>query len=334
MAQIKKSDIAESNVYGDITKSLDEYTKAVDKSNKILNKQADSIKKVADAANPSKPGGINQIIDANRKLELVQKKAEQNDKKKLQAEKALQKARLDEIRLQKQREQAFDRFEKQRQREVKQGIKARQETLNQNNAYKQLTSQVNSAQARFKRLAAQYGATDKRAVKARKTFERLDDRLRKINNSVRDGRRDVGRYGLALNEVKTNVLGLVAAGTGLIASFRGVFNIANEQDKLNKRIAQSFNLQGEALKETRKQVGFLAQAYDKDVNEVVDTATALTNEFNISQTEAFNIIEKGFAKGADVRGEFLEQLKEYATQFVNVGLSADEAIAVITQQEN
>lgn len=61
-------------------------------------------------------------------------------------------------------------------------------------SYKVLVRSTNEAQARFKTLAAQFGATSKQAKKAGKEFDALDKKLRKINEDAKDGRRDVGRY--------------------------------------------------------------------------------------------------------------------------------------------
>lgn len=172
-----------------------------------------------------------------------------------------------------------------------------------------------------------------RLLEINKTLDKNNDTIKENSDELKKQKLNVGNYADSWKAAGTSILKTVGLITGAIASLKGLFDISNEQDQINKRLTNSFGLQGEALADTRKQVQFLSKAYGKEINEVLDTATVLTNEFKLSQEEAFKLLDKGFAKGADVRGDFLEQLKEYSTQFVSVGLSASEAIAVITQQE-
>ena len=209
------------------------------------------------------------------------------------------------------------------------------------NAYNRLNKLTKEARDRARELAVQYGENDKRTQVAITRYEQLDNKLKEVNRTTSNGRRSFSelvdsneKLSDSFAKSRTRLIGFIGLITGAISSLRGLFNISNEQDQINKRLTASFQLKGQALEDTRKKVQFLSQAYKKDLNEVIDTATVLTNEFKISQEEAFDLIGKGFEKGADVRGEFLEQLKEYSTQFVNVGLTAEEAIAVITQSEN
>jgi len=67
-------------------------------------------------------------------------------------------------------------------------------------AYKKLTKRTNEAQANFKKLAAEFGVTSDQAQKAQKEFNELDAELGEINKAAKDGRRDVGRYGDAIEE--------------------------------------------------------------------------------------------------------------------------------------
>jgi len=55
-------------------------------------------------------------------------------------------------------------------------------------------------------------------------------------------------------------------------------------------------------------------------------------QYGISQTEALDLIEKGFLQGADASGEFLEKVKEYGTQFKQAGFSAEDFIKAATQE--
>lgn len=76
----------------------------------------------------------------------------------------------------------------------------------------------------------------------------------------------------------------------------------------------------------------VVDTYDKDFNEVLIAGNALANQMGISHAEALDIIKKGFAAGADANGEFLDKLKEYPAQLKTAGLTADESIALMSQE--
>ncbi len=60
--------------------------------------------------------------------------------------------------------------------------------------YDKLKKDTNAAQLELKELTAQFGKNSKQAKTAKKVFDEFDEKLRDINESARDGRRDVGRY--------------------------------------------------------------------------------------------------------------------------------------------
>ncbi len=57
----------------------------------------------------------------------------------------------------------------------------------------------------------------------------------------------------------------------------------------------------------------------------------MSKQFGISFQESLKLIEDGFVAGADVNGEFLENIKEYPAYFKEAGISASEFIAITTQ---
>ncbi|MBS9773794.1 MAG: hypothetical protein KGV59_01375 [Tenacibaculum sp.] len=108
------------------------------------------------------------------------------------------------------------------------------------------------------------------------------------------------------------------------------YNIAiSESIKLTEKFT---NLKGEELSTFRANVQGVADTFNKDFNEVLKGATTLSKQMEISFNEALNLIEKGFVKGADVNGDFLEKIREYPIQFKNAGYSAEEFVKIATQE--
>jgi len=174
-------------------------------------------------------------------------------------------------------------------------------------AYERLRKATNKAQLEFKQLASQYGVNSKQAQKAKIQFDKLDARLRRINNAAKDGRRDVGRYGMALNKAGSMIKGF---GLTLAASF-GVQQIASfftssikgfqEQERAVTKVEQAIKSTGGAANRTSEDLQKMASELQKNtlfgdeqiLNEV--TAQLLTftniagNQFDRTQKVALDL---------------------------------------------
>jgi hypothetical protein len=95
------------------------------------------------------------------------------------------------------------------------------------NAYKKLVRATNDASDEFKKLAAEFGATSKEASEARKIFDKFDDQLREVNDAAKDGRRDVGRYAIAIEALAKKFPKLAA----------GIDSAKNKAEGLKKAFA-------------------------------------------------------------------------------------------------
>lgn len=133
--------------------------------------------------------------------------------------------------------------------------------------------------------------------------------------------------GLIANPWVLTLLGIVGVATGVKWWYdynKGLIDAT----KLTKDFT---GLSGPELKAVRNEVQAVADSYDKDFKEVLEAANAMSKQFGISVQESLKLIEDGFAAGADVNGEFLENIKEYPAYFKEAGISASEFIAITTQ---
>ncbi len=118
---------------------------------------------------------------------------------------------------------------------------------------------------------------------------------------------------------------------GVVAGFKWWYDYNKGLVEASKLTQDFTGLTGDAMKAARNEVQAVADMYDKDFREVLESANALSKQFGISFQEAMLLIEDGFAAGADVNGEFLENIKEYPAYFKEAGISASEFIAITTQ---
>ncbi|WP_206308713.1 phage tail tape measure protein [Streptomyces sp. A1136] len=79
----------------------------------------------------------------------------------------------------------------------------------------------------------------------------------------------------------------------------------------------------------------LATAFDADVGDAAKAAGQLVRTGLVKDSrEAFDLITVGFQKGGDKAGDLLDTLNEYPTQFRDLGLSAGQALGLLTQGLN
>jgi TP901 family phage tail tape measure protein len=228
---IKRSDIQEGDIFGELAKKiakarkeLTEYNEELKDTAKIYQSELSKAEKI----NITNLGKLNALNNESSKLVTEKRTNVKNltevEKEQLRLEKAIakEKAAVSLATSKENKELLKLRAEKNKaNKAIRDEIKANERSKD---AYAKLSDETNKAQANFKRLAAQYGVNSRQAKAARKEFDVLDNKLRKVNNAARDGRRDVGRYGTALNGLKNTLgaLGLVAGVSTIVRNVSGV----------------------------------------------------------------------------------------------------------------
>lgn len=133
--------------------------------------------------------------------------------------------------------------------------------------------------------------------------------------------------GLLANPWVLAFLGIV----GVVAGFKWWYDYNKGLVEATKLTQDFTGLTGSEMKAVRNEVQAIADVYGKDFQETLEAANAMSQQFGISVQESLKLIEDGFASGADVNGEFIENIKEYPAYFKEAGLSASEFIAITTQ---
>lgn len=125
--------------------------------------------------------------------------------------------------------------------------------------------------------------------------------------------------------------GWAAIATGAIAAAKAVFDFANRIQEARQQVQKLTGLKGKDLADLTAGLSATSQTFGKDMNELALANHNFAKSMGISEQAANSLINKGFLAGADSSGEFLDQIKEYGPQFKAAGLSAEQAIAVISQ---
>ena len=133
--------------------------------------------------------------------------------------------------------------------------------------------------------------------------------------------------GLLANPYVLALLGIA----GTVAAFKWWYDYNKGLVEATKLTKDFTGLTGDELKAARNEVQALADMYDKDFKEVLQSTNAVSKQFGLSFQESLALVKDGFVAGADVNGEFLENIKEYPAYFREAGISASEFIAITTQ---
>lgn len=129
-------------------------------------------------------------------------------------------------------------------------------------------------------------------------------------------------------------IGAAFAATAIIEGTRRMFEFSQEIGSATAKVRELTGLQGDLAEEATATALAISSTYEQEFGEVVKSANVFSRQMGISFTEALDLINTGFAAGADASGEYLNQLKEYPTFFKQMGLSAEQATAFLTQMGN
>lgn len=214
---------------------------------------------------------------------------------------------------------------------------------------------IRRAEKELRSMNAEQAKGSKRGIELQKTITGNRNKQNEFNESLGNFRGNVGNYNGAISEMRSGLGGLAsglggaAGGLGDLVSAAGPAGIAlaaitavisaigagvtliKETNTELKKTEQLFGLVGDQAGNVRNRVSALANTFDKEFTEVLVSANNLSQQLEISQSEAFDLIEQGFIKGADANGEFLDSIKEYGVQFKNAGFEAEDFIKIATQ---
>jgi Phage-related minor tail protein. len=156
----------------------------------------------------------------------------------------------------------------------------------------------------------------------------IEGKLNDFGNKLTGISSGFGNLGTSLKAAfgPAAIVGGVALATGALISLKMELDATREQVNLLTGAT------GDALDEITAKVSATASTFDKDFNETLLTANTVAAQFGIGIQEATDLIQKGFVNGADASGNFLADLTEFSPQFNAIGLSADQAIAIMSQQ--
>ena len=121
--------------------------------------------------------------------------------------------------------------------------------------------------------------------------------------------------GLAANPVVLAIPGVAGAG----AAFKWFYDYNQGIAEATRLTKEFMGIDGDALVSVRNSIQATADTFGKDYKEVLSTVDALMAQYGISAEEAIKVVNDGFVAGADLSGDMLSKLQQYAPTFHDAG---------------
>ncbi len=133
--------------------------------------------------------------------------------------------------------------------------------------------------------------------------------------------------GLVMNPYFAALAGVVGVGM----TFKWFYDYNKGLMEATRLTKEFTGYTGEALETMRNSIAATADTMGKDFKDVLGTADNIMANFHLSGEQAMDVIDKGFASGADLSGDMLQKIQQYAPTFHDAGISADQMVAIIQQ---
>lgn len=155
-------------------------------------------------------------------------------------------------------------------------------------------------------------------IKLAQNMDGLTDKLKAFGKTA---------IGLVMNPYFAALAGVVGVGM----TFKWFYDYNKGLMEATRLTKEFTGYTGEALETMRNSIAATADTMGKDFKDVLATADNLMANYHLSGEEAMKVINDGFASGADLSGDMLNKIQQYAPTFHDAGISADQMVAIIQQ---
>lgn len=139
-------------------------------------------------------------------------------------------------------------------------------------------------------------------------------------------------FGSVLMEYMTNPVFLALAGIAGAGMAVKWFYDYNQGLAESTRLTKEFlGLSGDELSYMRNEIQATADTYGKDYKETLESVDVLTSQYGMTAQEALDVINKGFQSGADLNGNMIDKIKQFAPAFHDAGIAASDMVGLIQQ---
>ena len=201
----------------------------------------------------------------------------------------------------------------------------------------EITKEIKDAEeatSRFYRNVGNYENAIKNALGLNNSFANSILAMKDAGNGniMQGAVTSVRAFGASLTSLLSNPAFLALAGiVGVGAAFKWFYDYNKGIAEATRLTREFTGLTGPALEDIRNSIQATADTFGKEYLETLRAVDALMAQYHLSASDALKVINDGFVAGADLSGNFLSQLQQYAPAFHDAGIAADEMVAIIAQ---
>lgn len=202
-----------------------------------------------------------------------------------------------------------------------------------------ITNELKEAEeqtGRFQRSVGNYENSIKSALGINNSFAnsilKMSANGKGLKGVFKGAIEDAKAFGTTLMGFMTNPVFFALAGiAGAGVAFKWFYDY-NKGILESTRLTREFTgLTGKELKAVRSDIQATADTYGKDFKETLEAVDTLQAQYGYSAKEALKIVNDGFQAGADLNGDMIAKIKQYAPAFHDAKISGQELVATIQQ---
>lgn len=189
---------------------------------------------------------------------------------------------------------------------------------------------------RFYRSVGSYEESIKSALGVNSNFAnsilKMSESGKGLNGFFEQAKTSAKAFGSTLMGFMTNPVFIALAGiTGAGVAFKWFFDYNKGIEESTRLTREFLGITGDSLKAVRSEIQATADTYGKDYKEVLEAVDVLTSQYGYDTQEALKIINDGFQSGADLNGDMIAKIKQYAPAFHDADIAGKELVATIQQ---
>lgn len=205
-------------------------------------------------------------------------------------------------------------------------------------ARKEVQAQIKKTEKELKELEKQqkkqtgeeFQKTANEIKRAQKNLEDYRKELEGIEKDLEDLSDDMDVYvskHQKWNDIATGANQL----SDMLDRVAGSLDFADEINQTQNSLQRMTGMTGNALEDLTGDVHRLAAEWRATDEEIARSTNAMVKGFGISYEKALDLINQGYEKGANLNGDMLEQMREYPVQMRELGISAEQFVALMAQ---
>lgn len=211
---------------------------------------------------------------------------------------------------------------------------------------KALTAQIDSVEqgsSAYEKLAADLKFVNVQLSNFRKDTAAgpfLRDQFKEQTSFIQEFRKEVqkgfGDVGGSISKLGASFGAFLVAQVALDAIVgigKAALETAKEVEVLRNSMSLLFQETGAAQDALLVEAQTISKTFGVDAQDVIRAANSAQEAFGITAAESFSIIRDGFISGANAGGDFLDNVKEFAPQFKQAGVSFKEFVALSAQSQ-